>query len=250
MFAAKLKRIFLASDDYEIVNRLVEYFEKEKLVCSFFSGLFHSMTLNKQAETRAVNNKWSATKTSNGLVVHFQNNVSLQTLHLWVPPMVYQLLHFFLTREYLEDKNRFLKRIFFFFKAEQLDVQLYFMSKRAPGVLFECRPWMLVQSAFKDCTISTVPITCDFKSECLSGQAVPWECDWGSLLCVILKFLPLTKQKAVRSCQHFSLVLVVAPMPTCWSYHRWPVSDIQLMTSLLENRTMRVHPSPICVISQ
>ena len=60
MFAAKLKRIFLASDDYEIVNRLVEYFEKEKLVCSFFSGLFHSMTLNtlnKQAETRAVNNK-------------------------------------------------------------------------------------------------------------------------------------------------------------------------------------------------
>lgn len=70
---------------------------------------------------------------------------------------------------------------------------------------------MLVQSAFKDCTISTVPITCDFKSECLSGQAVPWECDWGSLLCVILKFLPLTKQKAVRSCQHFSLVLVVAP---------------------------------------
>lgn len=49
---------------------------------------------------------------------------------------------------------------FFFFKAEQLDVQLYFMNKRAPGVLFECRPWMLVQSAFKDCTISTVPITC------------------------------------------------------------------------------------------
>lgn len=57
MFAAKLKRIFLASDDYEIVNRLVEYFVKEKLVCSFFSGLFHSMTLYKQAETRAVNNK-------------------------------------------------------------------------------------------------------------------------------------------------------------------------------------------------
>ena len=221
MFAAKLKRIFLASDDYEIVNRLVEYFEKEKLVCSFFSGLFHSMTLNKQAETRAVNNKWSATKTSNGLVVHFQNNVSLQTLHLWVPPMVYQLLHFFWLVNTWKTKTDFWSAFFYFSKQ-----------------------------TFKDCTISTVPITCDFKSECLSGQAVPWECDWGSLLCVIMKFLPLTKQKAVRSCQHFSLVLVVAPMPTCWSYHRWPVSDIQLMTSLLENRTMRVHPSPICVISQ
>ena len=109
-----LKRIFLASDDYEIVNRLVEYFDKEKLVCSFFSGLFHSMTLNKQAETRAVNNKWSATKTSNGLVVHFQNNVSLQTLHLWVPPMVYQLLHFFWLVNTWKTKTDFWSAFFLF----------------------------------------------------------------------------------------------------------------------------------------